>query len=152
MHYQDVIKHMNLIPLPEEGGYFRETYRTPESTAIYYLVTPGSFSGLHWVEQEEIFHFYAGSAVEMFQIDPNGDSRKIVIGNKIFENESPQVVVPRGTWQGTKLINPTPGSWALLGCTVAPAFQLENFHIESREALIKRFPALRDDIVRYTNF
>lgn len=162
MNYQDVIKKLNLIPLPEEGGYFRETYRSSrtvnsklgerrESTAIYYLISPESFSGLHWVDQEEIFHFYAGSPVEMFQINNAGEGKKILIGNDIFKDQHPQVIVPGGTWQGTRLLNSHPNAWALLGCTVAPGFDYENFHIEDRQALIQKFPHLTEDIKRFTN-
>jgi predicted cupin superfamily sugar epimerase len=162
MNYKDVIKQLNLIPLPEEGGYFRETYRSQKSvqseiglrkecTAIYYLISPESFSGLHWVDQEEIFHFYAGEPVEMFQIDKDGNGKKIIIGNNIFNGQNPQVVVPRGTWQGTRLFNSHENSWALLGCTVAPGFELENFHIQDRAWLISKYPHLSEDIKRFTN-
>lgn len=162
MNYKDVIEKLSLIPLPEEGGYFRETYRSyrdvhsafgvrKESTAIYYLVSPESFSGLHWVDQEEIFHFYAGEPVEMFQIDKNGVGKKIVIGNDIFKGQSPQVVVPGGTWQGTRLLNSHGNAWALMGCTVAPGFDYQNFHIEDRASLTQKFPHLSSDIARFTN-
>ncbi len=153
---------MNLIPLPEEGGYFRETYRSDkvvqcdlglrrECTAIYYLISPESFSGLHWVDQEEIFHFYAGNSVEMFQIDKDGNGKKIIIGNDIFSGQSPQVIVPGGTWQGTRLLNSNENAWALMGCTVAPGFEYENFHIEDRASLTKKYPHLSEDIKRFTN-
>lgn len=162
MNYQDVIQRLNLSPLPEEGGYYRETYRSTktvksilgtrtECTAIYYLISPESFSGLHWVDQEEIFHFYAGVPVEMFQIDKDGKGKKIILGNDIFQGHSPQVIVPGGTWQGTRLLNSHENAWALLGCTVAPGFEYENFHIEDRAALLEKFPHLGDDIKRFTN-
>ncbi len=151
MNYKEVIKKLNLIPLPEEGGYFRETYRTKECTAIYYLISPESFSGLHWVDQEEIFHFYAGNPVEMFQINKDGTGKKLIIGNDFFSGEQPQVIVPGGTWQGTRLLKSAPDSWALLGCTVAPGFEYENFHIEDRTSLTKKYPHLSEDIKRFTN-
>jgi predicted cupin superfamily sugar epimerase len=162
-HYSEVIKKLNLTPLPEEGGFYKETYRSnrtvtskelgmkTESTAIYYLITEESFSALHTVDQDEIFHFYAGSPVEMFQIDKNGIGSHIIIGSDFFNGETPQVIVPHGVWQGTKLKNPTPGAWALLGCTVAPGFEFQNFHIKTRDDLIMTFPHLRDEIIKYTN-
>lgn len=159
----DVIKKLNLEPLPEEGGYYRETYRSnrkvestklgskSECTAIYYLITEDSFSALHVVDQDEIFHFYAGSPVEMFQIDEDGNSKMITLGSDIFEDQEPQVVVPHGTWQGTKLKNSKPGAWALLGCTVAPGFDFQNFHIKNRTQLIDIFPKHKENIIRFTN-
>ena len=162
MNYKDVINQLNLTPLPEEGGYFRETYRSEktvisslgnrkESTAIYYLISPESFSGLHWVDQEEIFHFYAGNPVEMFQIDKDGNGKKIIIGNDIFNSQQPQVIVPGATWQGTRLLSSSTDAWALLGCTVAPGFEIENFHIEDRARLIRKYPHLGEDIKRFTS-
>lgn len=163
MHYHAVIAKLGLVPLPEEGGFYRETYRSSrwiqcavhgkrtESTAIYYLITEESFSALHAVDQDEIFHFYAGSTVEMFQIDQNGQGQTISIGSNFFEDEIPQVVVGRGIWQGTKLKNPKEGAWALLGCTVAPGFEIESFHLKSRQELIDIYPHHKDQIIKYTN-
>jgi predicted cupin superfamily sugar epimerase len=161
--YKEVIEILNLVPLAKEGGFFRETYRSnrfvnsdvlgrrSESTAIYYLITEYSFSSLHLVDQDEIFHFYAGSPVEMLQIDQNGNHQLIMIGNNIFGGERPQVVAPYNVWQGTKLKNPKEGAWALLGCTVSPGFEYENFHIKSRNELIKDFPHLKNLINAFTN-
>ena len=163
MHYQEVINKLGLVPLPEEGGFYKETFRSKrmvnsevlgtksECTCIYYLITEDSFSALHEVDQDEIFHFYAGSPVEMFQFDKNGNSKYITIGNNIFKDEIPQVIVPHGVWQGTKLKDPVEGGWALLGCTVSAGFELENFPIKTRKALIAEFPTLEDGITKYTN-
>lgn len=163
MHHSKIIERMNLIPFPEEGGYYKETYRSnrmieskelgkkSECTAIYYLITPDSFSALHCVDQDEIFHFYAGSPVEMFQILPDGTANTITIGSDIMNDESPQVIVPHGVWQGTKLKDTSEESWALLGCTVAPGFEFKNFHLKSRDELLKIYPKHTDNIIKYTN-
>ncbi len=162
MHHSEVIKLLNLVPLPEEGGYYRQTYQSShlvtgplgtksECTAIYYLVFKDEFSALHWVDQDEIFHFYAGSPVEMLQIDEDGKSRKFILGTNFQEGHIPQLVAPRKVWQGTKLFNATEDNWALLGCTVSPGFEFHNFHLEGRAELIKKFPHLTDDIKNFTH-
>ena len=161
MDAQEVISKLGLVPLPIEGGFFRETYRSSrlvdsalgqrsECTAIYYLITEESFSALHVVDQDEIFHFYAGDPVEMFQILPDGTSKTIIMGNDFLNNEIPQVIVPHGVWQGTRLKTSGKGKWALLGCTVAPGFEYENFHLEPRDVLLAKFPQYREQIVRFT--
>ncbi|MFL5784951.1 MAG: cupin domain-containing protein [Bacteriovoracaceae bacterium] len=160
MTAEEVIQKLNLVPLPLEGGFFRETFRSPryvesdigrksECTAIYYLVTEKSFSLLHTVDQEEIFHFYAGSPVKMLQII-DAKAVYITLGNDLSQDHHPQVVVPRGIWQGTKLVNPFPGAWALLGCTVAPGFEYENFHMKSRKDLTDMYPSLALHIADFT--
>lgn len=162
----DVIKILDLKPLPEEGGYFRETYRSAKvnapasvfginsndprviSTAIYYLVRPESFSALHRIKSDEVFHFYAGDPVEMIQIDEDGNLAEFTIGSDIFNGETPQVVVRRGVWQGLKLKEG--GSWALMGTTVSPGFEFEDFEVGDRAQLIKTFPQLSHDIIKFT--
>ena len=166
MTAQEIIKKLDLKPLPEEGGYYRETYRSEASgldaqlfgidsrttrnvcTAIYYLVVPESFSALHRVKSDEIFHFYSGDPVEMIQIDDNGTLERFIIGNDIMNGQVPQVVVRRGVWQALRLKHG--GMWSLMGTTVAPGFEFEDFEIGYREQLIQQFPQLSADITRFT--
>ena len=161
----EVIKKLDLKPLPGEGGYFRETYKSDIdlpastvgirsqsirhiSTAIYYLVTPESFSALHRIKSDEVFHFYAGDPVEMIQIDESGTSTPITLGSDVLNGQSPQVLVRRGTWQGLKL--KADGKWALMGTTVAPGFEFEDFELGDQEKMVQLFPHLRGLIGAYT--
>lgn len=162
---QDVISKLNLQPLQDEGGYYRETYRSQMAlpaptygidgsgeravaTAIYYLLAPTSFSALHRLKSDEVFHFYAGDPVEMIQIDPNGTLRRYTIGSDIFAGHVPQVVVPAGTWQALRLRSG--GAWALLGTTVSPGFEFEDFELGDQEKMVQQFPQLRTDILRFS--
>ena len=161
---QEIIKHLGLIPLPEEGGFYKETFRSQmyvsldlnndgtqvkrtAGTCIYYLITPDDYSALHRVKGEEIFHFYLGDPVEMFQIDDEG-TRKIIIGQNITEGEKLQVVVPSGMWQGTRLI--PGGEFALMGTTVFPGFEFSDFELADRKKLLTAHPELSQDIMRYS--
>lgn len=163
---KEVIRLLDLKPLPEEGGYYRETYRGTAghvparlfgidsnssrsiSTGIYYLVVPESFSALHRVKSDEMFHFYSGDPVEMIQIDAGGNIQRFTLGTDIFAGQSPQVVVPRGVWQALRLKHG--GKWALMGTTVAPGFEFEDFEVGVRETMIQQFPHLSDDIIRFS--
>lgn len=149
---------LSLVPLSIEGGYFAETYRSSEifpaaslgqkyggprssCTAIYYLLEPGAFSEMHRVKSDEIFHFYLGDPVEMLQLWPDGTHRAITIGTDIKGGMRPQVVVPRGVWQGTRLL--PGGGVALLGCTVSPGFEYDDYESGKREELVKQYPEVR---------
>ena len=115
----EIRKMLGLEPLPNEGGFFVETYRATRripdealpshpgdrslATAIYYLITPQSFSAIHRVRSDEIFHFYMGDAVEMLQLAPDGSGRMVLLGTDLAAGERPQVVVPAGVWQGARL-------------------------------------------------
>ncbi len=129
----DVVRLLELEPHPVEGGFFRETWRSKASlpipgypsnrsvgTAIYYLLKPGHVSELHTLPGDEVFHFYLGDPVQMLQLWPDGSSRSVIIGNDLSAGHQPQVVVPAGVWQGTRLRKPT--GFALLGATMAPGF------------------------------
>ena len=151
----DLIRMLDLKPHPKEGGFFRETYRAAETvalpgypaprhygTAIYYLLKPGTFSALHLLHSDEIFHFYLGGPVRMLQLTPDGASRTVVLGSDLAKGEQLQVVVPRGVWQGTCL---EPGSaFALLGCTVAPGFDYADYVHDDRAELTKHYSADRE--------
>ena len=151
-----IIERLKLVPLTIEGGHFRETYRSElsvpsgalpndysgdrnVSTAIYYLLTPDTFSAIHIIKSDEIFHFYAGDPVEMLQLWPDGAARVVIISNDLAGGHEPQLVVPAGIWQGCRLVRG--GVWALMGCTVAPGFDYADFALADRAALVALHPA-----------
>lgn len=151
-----IIARLGLVPHPREGGYFRETYRAGEavaadalagryagaralSTAIYYLLTPATFSALHRLASDEVFHFYAGDPVEQLRLHPDGRGEIAVIGNDLAAGMRPQAVVPRGVWQGACLA--PGGRYALLGCTVAPGFDDADYEVGDGAALAAAYPA-----------
>jgi predicted cupin superfamily sugar epimerase len=146
----DKIKSLlHLEPHPVEGGYFRRTYTAPatvelprgtraQSTAIYYLLEPATFSEMHVLDSDEIFHFYLGDPVEMLQLYPDGRSAVLTLGPDLSAGQLVQVLVPAGFWQGTRLIGN--GKVALLGCTVTPGFDFADYRNASRAELVARWP------------
>lgn len=153
---------LHLKPHPEEGGYFIETYRSSETisekalpsrykgrrffgTAIYYLLTTQTFSALHRLRSDEIFHFYSGDPVEMLQLWPDGSGRVVILGSDILNGMQPQVVIPRGVWQGARLLKN--GKFALLGATVSPGFEFADYESGRREELVKSYPKFRGLII-----
>lgn len=145
--------------LPIEGGYFRRSYTAPgtvdlprgtrpHSTAIYYLLEPGTFSEMHAIDSDETFHFYLGDPVEMLQLYPDGRSAVFTLGPDLAAGQHVQLVVPAGVWQGTRLISN--GKVALMGCTVTPGFEYADYHNASYAELIARWPAEADRIKALT--
>lgn len=125
MTKQEIIQKLDLKPLTFEGGFFKETYRSEFSSAIFYLIAPESFSKKHRLTKDEIFHFYLGDPVEMTLESPGMKVQKIRLGHDILNGEQVQVLVPKGCWQESKLV--PGGSWALLGTTVSPPFSTQDF-------------------------
>jgi predicted cupin superfamily sugar epimerase len=163
---QEVIRELGLQPLPGEGGYYRETYRSHETikvsfadetmqvirnlnTQIFYMVTESSFSALHRLRQDEIYHFYEGHPAEIFLIYANGTSRIVRLGTNFNDGETPQLLVPAGTWQGVRLPENQKG-YSLMGTSVSPGFDFADFELADRKKLVSELPEMRFLIERYT--
>lgn len=159
-----LIKLLNLKPHPE-GGYYAETYRSEEliasealpdrysgprsfGTAIYYLLTPETFSAIHRLTTDEIYHFYLGDPVELIRLEPDGSGRSMMLGNDVAGGMQLQAVISRGTWHGSRLFEG--GKYALLGTTVAPSFEFVDNEAGRRSDLILAYPSSRDSIIALT--
>jgi predicted cupin superfamily sugar epimerase len=160
-----IIKFFNMKPLPQEGGYYVETYRAAEqikkaalppsfsgnrniSTAILYLLTADTVSFLHRLKSDEMFHFYLGDPVTMLQLHPDGRSEIIILGRNVLNGQKVQVIVPKGAWQGAFVKDG--GRFALMGCTVSPGFDFADYEQADRIQLLKQYPACKDLITRLT--
>jgi predicted cupin superfamily sugar epimerase len=166
MTAEDVKKLLGLQAHPVEGGWYVRTYEAAEhiaaagfsdrryeaarrtGTAIYYLLEPDTFSEMHRLKSDEIFHFYMGDAVEMLHLLPDGSGRTMVLGTDLVMGERPQIVVERGVWQGSRLKDG--GSWALMGCSVSPGFEFEDYEEGSRAELSAEWPEFAEHIARLT--
>ncbi len=162
MTAEEVKKVLGLVKHPREGGWYVRTWESAEwvelerygaarrtSTAIYYLLEPGTFSEMHRLESDEIFHHYMGGAVEMVELFADGSSQRVVIGCDLEAGERPQHVVRRGVWQGSRLLMPE--GWALLGCTVSPGFEFVDYTDAGAEELIAKWPGEAEMIRGLTN-
>jgi predicted cupin superfamily sugar epimerase len=162
MTADEVKKLLGLVKHPREGGWYVRTWESLEtvdleryggarrtSTAIYYLLEPDTFSEMHVLESDEIFHHYLGGAVEMLQLFADGSSQRVVIGKDIAAGERLQVAVPRGVWQGCRLV--VKEGWALLGCTVAPGFEFVDYRDAPAEELVAGWPGEAEMIRGLTN-
>ncbi len=126
-----MIAALGLRPHPE-GGWFVETWREPapagqrsSSTAIYYLLRTGELSRWHRVDATEVWHFYAGEPLEIAISADGTTATAHRLGRDVVAGERPQVVVPAGAWQTARPL----GAWTLVGCTVAPGFELAGFEL-----------------------
>ena len=152
-----VIERLSLAPHPE-GGFFRETFRAPRvvpttageraaSTAIYFLLPSGTFSALHRVRSDEVWHHYDGDPVAIHLLhegpDASAEHTILTLGRDIGRGQAPQIVVPAGVWQAAV---PLGDRYALCGCTVAPGFDFADFEMPTRAELVSRMPAWREVI------
>jgi uncharacterized protein len=127
----EIIARLELKPHPE-GGHYRETFRDSRrdvdgrsaSTAIYFLLARGERSHWHRIDAAEVWHYYAGSALNL-QIADDIGQRCIRLGPDLAAGEVPQTIVPAQAWQAAE----SSGDWTLVGCTVAPGFDFTKFEL-----------------------
>jgi hypothetical protein len=108
-----------------------------------------SFSSMHRLTTDEIWHFYLGDPIKMLLLHEDGAIETRVLGHDIFQGQLLQTVVPRGAWMGARLI--AGGVYAVFGNTMAPGFTSPDFESGARDALIAQYPAARDMILALTN-
>jgi hypothetical protein len=158
------IDRLSLSPHPE-GGYFRVTYQSnltivqdalpsafhgnrSASTAIYFLLAEKDFSAFHRLASDELWHFYAGHALTVYVIDPEGNYSELHLGDRFEAGEVFQAVVKAGSWFASRLKNPA--GFALVGCTVAPGFDFADFEMAKRSELVGIYPEHRPLIEELT--
>jgi predicted cupin superfamily sugar epimerase len=161
--WRKIAQTLKMTPHPE-GGYYAETYRSDESlsaeslparygsprpfsTAICYLLAPGDIARIHRIKSDEIFHFYAGSPVELLILLPGGTGRVEILGNDVENGQRPQIVIPMNAWQGGRVRD---GGWALMGTTVAPGFEYTDWELAARADLLKSYPGYAGIIAKLT--
>jgi len=159
MTAEEIKALLGLEPHPVEGGWYRRTYTSEGNlelprgmravgTAIYYLLEEGTFSEMHRVASDEIFHFYLGDPVEMLVLFPSGSSALLTLGQDLQAGQRPQILVPAGVWQGERLVEG--GKLALFGCTVTPGFDFADYESGSYAELAAKWPAEAERIRKLT--
>ena len=153
---EQVIEALGLVPLPVEGGLVAETYRSTAKTAqgdiagtaIFYMLNGDSFSHLHRLSGDEMYHFYLGDPVELIELTPEGGMKRTILGSALLEGQCVQHLVPAGNWQGSRLVEG--GGWALLGTTMCPGYTDAMYEHGDREELAGRYPSAKKYISKLT--
>lgn len=146
-----------------EGGAFKEVYRSPlilknlpntfkgdrnAYTAIYFLLKSGDFSAFHRIASDEGWHFYAGTSLTVYEIEENGNLITHKLGSDVDNGESFQTTIKAESWFGSRCEDEN--GYALLGCTVAPGFDFEDFELATYEGLIAKYPQHKELIKEMT--
>jgi hypothetical protein len=152
----DWINQLGLQAHPE-GGYFNEVYRAQDKvlcrdtersacTSIYFLLPATEISALHQIKSDELWHFYDGEPITVHMIDSAGKYSSFVLGRAVEKQQFLQNWVPAGCWFGATVEK----GFALVGCTVAPGFEFQDFKMAARADLQQQFPQHKMLINRLT--
>lgn len=167
MNNQNADYWINTLRLKKhpEGGYYREYYRSKViidqkslpvdfrgsrsvATSIYFLLKGEDISHLHRIKSDEIWHFYQGSSATIHCIESSGTYTPLLLGANVNNNESFQHVIPAGSWFGAEVNDKT--GYALVGCTVSPGFDFEDFEIAHKKKLLQDYPHLKTLINQFS--
>lgn len=158
---QTWIKHLNMQQ-HVEGGWYAEVYRSslllnkdhlpssfngsrPACTHIYFLLEKGNFSAFHRIQSDELWHFYDGDPIVVYEIDENGKLHEHLLGTDPQAAQSPFCVVKAGNWFASRVMNE--GAYGLVGCSVSPGFDFADFELAEQKELTQLFPQ-HDGLIR----
>ena len=100
----DIIARLELRPHPE-GGHYRETFRDSRtdanrralSTAIYFLLARGERSHWHRIDAVEVWHFYAGSALNLKIAHHGCTPHAVTLGPDLAAGQRPRLAGRRNS-------------------------------------------------------
>lgn len=151
---KSIINKLELSPHPE-GGYYRELYKSEQTiqvlgdkraagTGIYFLLAEGQLSNWHRVRWDEVWHFYDGDPLILEIIDQDGKLRKRKLSRSLADDVEFQQLVPQNCWQRAY----STGRYSLVGCTVSPGFEFEDFEMIAPQKLAQEYPEIADEILK----
>jgi uncharacterized protein len=128
-----LIEELRLSPHPE-GGWFRETWRTPAedgeralASTIYFLLESHQQSHWHKVDAAEVWLWHAGDPLMLsVSVSPRGPVREIRLGPDVIAGDRPHYVVGAHEWQAAACL-PGKEGYTLCSCVVSPGFKFSGF-------------------------
>ena len=130
----EIIEKLKMIPHPE-GGYFKESYRNENISLIYYLLKKNEKSHWHRLTKNEILHFYNGDPLKLLISKDGKNIEEIILNNKINNDQIFHYIVKAGTWFSME----SQGEYSLIGCTVAPSFDYDDFELAPKDWKPEKF-------------
>ena len=130
----EIIKKLQMIPHPE-GGYFKESYRNENISLIYYILKKNEKSHWHRLTKNEILHFYNGDPLKLLISKDGKNIEEIILNNKNNNDQIFHYIVKAGTWFSME----SQGEYTLIGCTVAPPFDYDDFELAPKNWKPEKF-------------
>ena len=121
---KSLIDYHKMVPHPE-GGYYVEVFKTKDVSQIYFLLEGHQHSHWHRIAKNEILHFYLGSPLIIYTSKDGKEFQTNEIGSK----NKFILSIDKNTWFAMK----PAGSFSLIGCTVAPAFEFDDLELAPKD-------------------
>lgn len=155
-YIEKLIKHHNLSKIKDEGVYINRVYTSDfkcenglaVGSSMIGLYSPlvNSISCFHRLTHDELWHFYGGDPLDLYLLNEDGTTEKVVLGTDFENGERLTYLVKANTWQGgcTK----DGGEYSLFGCTVFPEFDKGCFTVGDIDGLIGNYPEMKEEILK----
>lgn len=159
---EEIIARYELEPLDQEGGYFRQVWKSahtvsntdlgsaypakgshPMGTLIYFLLTADSFSAMHRLPTPEHWFHQMGDPGEMLLLHADGSSEQVLLGPDFTKGHQIQVTTPTMSWQGTRVQAGGVHGYFFGSCVMVPGFEWMDFELGERADLIGAYPEAR---------
>jgi predicted cupin superfamily sugar epimerase len=162
---KDLLKKYSLEPHPE-GGFARLLYEDPWKLSpdslpsefkssrslwngIYFLLPGGCKSVFHRITMNELWNFYLGGPLELFQISPEGELKSLILGHDLLSGQEVAYVFPKNHWIAAK---PTKNTvFSFVSCITAPGFTFDDWEKGDRNTLLSKYPHLSKEIISLTD-
>lgn len=162
---QEIIQIYDLKP-HLEGGYAQLLHQDPQIieegclpqgikgsrpfwNAIYYLLPKGSRCIFHRIKMSELWNFYLGGPLELFDISTSGELKKIILGNDILAGQQLAYVFPKDHWIGAKPVQDF--EFSFVSCVTCPGFTFADWEKGDHQKLSNKYPHLQEIISMLTN-
>lgn len=147
-YFAEIYKSAAIVQASQLPGHFNAASSRHYCTHIYFLLEKGQFSALHRIKSDELWHFYDGEPVIIYEIETSGKLITHLLGNDPSKDEKMFTVVKAGSWFGAALADKA--EFALVGCTVSPGFDYADFEMADRKKLVGEFPQYREIVDKLT--
>ncbi|MBT3135786.1 cupin domain-containing protein [Alteromonas sp. ALT199] len=148
-----LVRKYNLEPHPE-GGFYRQVFRSknettsyvhnksrPALTHIYFLLLRGQVSRFHRVLHDEVWNHYEGAPLQLFQLENQQVSERRIGG----PNHEYVEIVNAGNFQAAT----TMGDYSLVGCSVAPGFDFQDFSFIEEPSMQEWIKVAHPDLAKF---
>jgi predicted cupin superfamily sugar epimerase len=152
----ELIAYFGMKPLPVEGTYFINTYISEATTASggpagtaglgLYLREPVSASTTHVLEFDEVWHYYEGDPLALYEFHRDGTARTIILGRDIAAGQVMQHTIKAGVIQAGEVA--PGGDWSLFACTMSPGFIASCFRGVPKQELRGNYAGYEEIIER----
>ncbi len=149
------VNKLELEPHPE-GGYFKQThiseYEIPNIngdvrsaiTSIYFLLEMGDYSAFHRIASDEVWNYHFGDPIDVYEITKNKELIKYRLGSDIENGEVFQCTIS----SGSIFASCCEKGYGIVGCTVAPGFDYQDFKLFTYEDLIHDYSEYEELIAK----